>query len=79
MPYCIERPTHDAPADRTCSGRVEYRESLSGTGKPIPRCDRHWRERLKLQEEINDRYPEHPPADWSPLDAGEHWSEEDAF
>lgn len=61
----------------TCRGVVELRESLSGTGTPIARCDFHWSKRLDLQHELNARYPVNPPADWSPLDAGEHWSEDD--
>ncbi len=60
-----------------CKGAVEYRESLTGTGTRIPRCDAHWEKRLDLEDEINQRYPANPPSDWSPLDAGEHWSEED--
>lgn len=59
-----------------CSGRIEYRMPLSGTGKSFPRCDHHWRLRCDLQERLNQRYPEQPPADWSPLDAGESWDED---
>lgn len=59
-----------------CAGPTEYRESLSGTGTAIPRCDEHWAERLKLQDDINHRYPVRAPADWSPLDAGESWDED---
>lgn len=60
-----------------CSGTVEYRESLTGTGLAIPRCDAHWERRLDREDEIRRRYPQHPPADWSPLDAGEAWDEND--
>lgn len=58
-----------------CKGKVEYRMSLTGTGTSIPRCDGHWDKRLKLQDEINDRYPDSPlpPAWFDPMDAGEHW------
>jgi hypothetical protein len=59
-----------------CSGDVAYRMSLSGTGRPIPRCDEHWQKRLVKQTEINRRYPRHAPSDWSPLDAGERWEED---
>jgi hypothetical protein len=60
-----------------CSGPVEHRMALSGTGISYPRCDFHWDKRLAEQERINLRYPPHPPADWSPDDAGEAWYEED--
>lgn len=60
-----------------CSGTVEYRWPLSGTGKSYPRCNRHWHDRLDLQQQLNERYPAQPPADWSPLDAGEAWDEDD--
>jgi hypothetical protein len=60
-----------------CGGPVELRMPLSGTGRSFPRCDFHWDERLAEQERINERYPTHPPDDWSPYDAGEAWYEED--
>jgi hypothetical protein len=66
----------DGPTD--CEGPVEYRMALSGTGKPFPRCDKHWDERLDKQDEINQRYPDSPvaPADFDPAYAGEHWDED---
>lgn len=62
-----------------CQGRVEYRMALSGSGRSFPRCSYHWDERLKVQEEINERYPDSPsPPDWfDPAYAGETWSEEE--
>jgi hypothetical protein len=62
-----------------CSGAVEYRLPLSGTGRSFPRCERHWNERLDAQEEISSRYPDSPlpPADFDPSYAGERWDEED--
>lgn len=57
----------------TCSGPVEYRMPLSGTGKSFPRCDRHWSERLDQQAGIDRRYPTHRPADFDPAYAGESW------
>lgn len=60
-----------------CSGPVEYRMPLSGTGRSFPRCNRHWQERLDREQELRERYPEHAPRDWSPLDAGEAWGEDD--
>jgi hypothetical protein len=62
-----------------CHGNVEHRMALSGTGVSYPRCDFHWDKRLAKQEEINLRYPPHPPADWSPDDAGEAWYEEEDY
>jgi hypothetical protein len=64
-------------AGGACSGPIEYRMPLSGTGESFPRCDKHWAARLELEQELRERYPATPPADWSPLDAGEHWNEED--
>ena len=69
---CID----EHPDNSGCSGPVEYRYALSGTGISYPRCDKHWDERCQRQEEINQRYPENPPSDWSPLDAGEYWSDD---
>lgn len=68
-PKCIE-------AGDECQGEVAYRESLSGTGTPISRCDGHWSARLKLQDELNHRYPTHAPADFDPMYAGERWDED---
>lgn len=59
-----------------CKGPIEYRESLSGTGIPYPRCDFHWDMRLDRQDQINDRYPSHQPADFDPMYAGERWYED---
>lgn len=67
---CIEEHTGD------CRGAVEYRPSLTGTGTAIVRCDHHWNKRLDLEDELNQRYPAHAPADWSPLDAGECWDDD---
>jgi hypothetical protein len=60
-----------------CEGQVEYRAALSGTGKAFPRCEKHWSDRLDLEEQINQRYPEHPPSDFDPAYAGEAWGEDD--
>lgn len=65
--------------DDKCSGTVEMRYPLSGTGRSFPRCDGHWAKRLKRQEEINERYApfsDVPPADFDPSIAGEHWDED---
>jgi hypothetical protein len=60
-----------------CRGPVQLRESLTGTGTPIPRCDKHWDDRLDLQERLNRDYPVHQPADFDPTYAGESWDERD--
>ncbi len=71
-PECLNR--HDG----NCSGNVEYRESLSGTGTPIPRCDGHWSERLELQDRLRRDYPDTstPPAWFDPAYAGESWDDD---
>jgi hypothetical protein len=60
-----------------CEGPIELRMALSASGRSFPRCEKHWGERLDEQDRINERYPEHPPSDWSPLDAGESWYEDE--
>jgi hypothetical protein len=60
----------------SCSGAVEYRMALSGTGRSFPRCDKHWDDRLEVQEGINQRYPSQQPADFDPMYAGERWDED---
>lgn len=63
-----------------CTGDVEYRMPLSGTGKSFPRCDGHWAKRLEKQEDIVRRYDPFgngaPPSDFDPADAGERWDDE---
>lgn len=71
---CIDR--HDGDE---CQGSVELRESLSGTGTPIARCDRHWSKRLDIQDGINRRYAPSsnvPPRGFDPSYAGECWDED---
>lgn len=65
--------------DSACAGPVEWHrlESSLSSGRAFPRCERHWHERLDRQAEIDARYPVNPPRDWSPLDAGEAWGEDD--
>lgn len=78
----VEIPTLDASEclnfGTGCSGAVEYRMPLSGTGKSFPRCDAHWAERLDVQDGINRRYPDSdiPPSDFDPYYAGESWSDD---
>jgi len=73
----IEETPKCLNASVECEGPVEYRMSLSPTGLSVPRCDKHWDDRLDLDQGLRERYPEQPPSDWSPLDAGESWDEED--
>jgi hypothetical protein len=62
--------------DGTCKGTIELRWPLSGTGRSFARCDKHWEERVIIQEGINQRYPTHAPADFDPLYAGERWDDD---
>lgn len=64
-------------AEVGCTGPIEFREPLSGSGRSFPRCDKHWAARMRMQDELNRRYPRTPPRDWSPLDAGEAWDEDE--
>lgn len=73
---CIDRPEGGGTP---CVGRTELRESLSGTGTPIPRCEGHWQARLAWQLEHDRRYPRHAPPDFDPLAAGERWDEDDPW
>lgn len=68
---CLDRHQHG----HTCTGKVEMRYPLSGTGKSFPRCEGAWEKRLKKQQEINERYPDSPtpPAWFDPSYAGEEW------
>lgn len=61
-----------------CSGLVEYRMPLSGTGKSFPRCDHHWAIRLKTQDRLRRDYPDSPiPPSWfDPAAAGETWDDD---
>jgi hypothetical protein len=62
-----------------CDGDVEYRMNLSGTGVPTVRCDKHWGDRLDLQDEINRKYApdsDVPPTGFREDDAGERWSDD---
>lgn len=72
VPTCL-----DEHGKTPCSGAVEYRPSLTGTGMAIPRCEAHWIARLDEQDRINEKYPVHAPPDFDYLDAGEYWSEDD--
>ena len=61
-----------------CSGTVEYRMPLSGTGQAFPRCDAHWAKRLDEQQRITHKYGgASAPRDFDPSYAGERWDEDD--
>jgi hypothetical protein len=57
--------------DGKCQGEVQHR--LIGK---YPRCDYHYQRRLKLEDEINRKYPYHQPADFDPTYAGERWDDD---
>lgn len=67
--------------DEQCSGTVDFRAPLSGTGAPTIRCVWHWDRRLELQARLRRDYPDSstPPAWWTalggPAYAGESWDE----
>jgi len=63
--------------DGSCRGRVEFRQSLTGTGLAIERCDGHWAARLETEDRIRHDYPDSPfaPSWFDPADAGEVWDD----
>jgi hypothetical protein len=75
---CLDRPRADT-GDPECTGTVELRPSLSGTGTPIARCDGHWAARQAFQRRHERDYPDSPvPPRWfDPAAAGERWNEDD--
>jgi hypothetical protein len=77
MKYVGERCIQESQGG--CEGPVEYRMPIydHGYGKSFPRCEKHWDERLKKEDEIRRRYPEQQPADFDPSYAGERWNEDD--
>lgn len=63
--------------DQTCTGTVDFREPLSGTGVPTIRCAGHWAKRLKLQERHLRDYPDSPiPPAWYTAQGGEAYAGE---
>jgi hypothetical protein len=68
----------DERGEQTCRGPLQYRMALSGTGKSFVRCDKHWGDRLAMQDKINNRYPdsEFAPSDFDPTYAGERWNDD---
>jgi len=80
-PMC---PVHGEPIECLdehkggCQGEVRYRQSLTGTGTAIPRCDKHWQDRLDFQEQHTAIYPDSAiaPSWFDPEAAGERWEED---
>lgn len=68
---CLD--AHNDP--RGCAGQVQLRESMSGTGTLIPRCDAHQDAALDRHAAHLQIYPDSStPPDWfDPSAAGEHW------
>jgi len=60
----------------SCVGVIELRPSLTGTGTSIPRCNKHWEDRLDKEERIRERYPYNAPSDFDPSYAGERWDDD---
>lgn len=60
----------------TCSGRVEYRTPLSGSGESFVRCEFHWEGRLEREHGLAGRYPEYVVPHRMVGDSGEIWDEE---
>lgn len=73
----VLRCVDDRRADVACSGTVELRESLTGTGTPIARCAGHWTLRQAYQRQHDQRFPDRAPADFDESYAGESWDEPD--
>lgn len=66
----------DNRGEDDCSGEVEYRYPLSGTGRSFVRCDKHWSARLDLQDTLRYRYgvdSDVAPVGFDPSYAGERW------
>jgi len=70
---CINEGGH---GDVECEGEVQYRRF--GTGKAFPRCDAHWTQRVALEEQLRQDYPDSPiaPAWFDPEAAGERWDDD---
>lgn len=61
-----------------CSGPVELRASLTGTGVPMKRCEKHQSDRLDLEDRLRRDYPDSdtPPSWFDPTYAGESWNDD---
>lgn len=68
-PLCLE-------SSSACKGEVLLR--WPGYGERYwSRCEHHGEQRVKREEEAQERYPVHAPADFDPGYAGERWDEDE--
>ena len=79
----VEIPTLDASEclnfGPDCSGEVEYRMPMSGSGRSFPRCDAHFSERLDTQMRLRRDYgvdSDVAPVGFDPYYAGERWNDD---
>jgi hypothetical protein len=74
METCLNA-THFKEKMGQCAGEVALRPSLTGTGTPIARCDKHWRLACEREYEHRRVYPDspNPPSWFDPSIAGESW------
>lgn len=58
-----------------CRGQVAYHSTDPGVRPAFPRCEHHWSERIRQEEQHRVNYPDSPipPAWFDPMNAGEHW------
>lgn len=73
-PKCMDDRGHG-----TCLGEVQYHMQPYPSTKSFPRCERHWEDRCKLQDQIDKRYAPNsdvPPIGFDPTYAGERWSDD---
>jgi hypothetical protein len=65
----------DGPGD--CAGPVEYRTTPDRQdGKPFPRCEHHFNQRLTSAERNLELLSDVPPAWFDGSYAGERWDED---
>ena len=71
---CLEYGRPDSP----CRGPVEYHSVDPGRSTAVPRCSKHWNERLERYDNSIERWANSDvePAWFSPADAGERWHED---
>ena len=62
-----------------CEGEVSYHMQPYPSTRSFPRCEKHWDERCRKQDEIDRRYAPNssvPPAGFDPTYAGERWEDD---
>ena len=62
------------PRKAPCRGPLE--EYYSDMGTRATRCTVHTAEHYALMDSINQRYPQHAPANFDPAYAGERWDDD---